>query len=1054
MPGWQYGCLGFGALIISCQVGAGEWPAFRGDAQRSGVASEALTLPLAQVWTYRPAQPPVPAWPEPATTNYAIMYGPLQPTLTFDRAFHVVADAEAVYFGSSSEDAVFCLNATNGTIRWRFVTQGPVRLTPVLYRDTLFVGSDDGLLYALKARTGKLRWKYRAGPSDKRLPGNGRMISQWPVRSGVVADAGIVYFTAGLFPTHGVYLCALRADTGQQVFKRSFDFTAQGTMLASADQLFVASGRTAFWGCDRKDGLPLVRYGTSDPWKTNLVGGSFALVVDGVLATGPSEDGQFHMFNMWRKTPFFRFRANSMLVESNTVYFLNQGQLSALDRSTSLADPKRRGPTPPRWSVAAGTATTMILAGDKLVAGGPGEVSVHAAKDGAKLWSAKVNGRAEGLAFCDGRLYASLDNGQTVCFQTGTAAPVLATSEMKVDRPYPENPQLARAAEAAIRNAGTTKGYCLVLQANTGQLAYEIARRSEFRVVCHEENPVKVEAMRETLLKSGWYGKRIEVHQGPVRALPYPKYFANLIVSEGALTTEATLPPADQVLRVLRPYGGIVDLMVQPGSRQERQLGKWGQKLPDWQVGTSGFTHGIARRGALPGSGEWSHFYGDPGNTACSGDEIRPGPMDLQWFGRPGPADMVDRHKKGPAPLFVNGRLFVPGYNYLAALDAYNGFVLWERRIPDSVRVAAFKDSSSFAATDSQVLVAAGDACLVLDAQTGETTRRIPAVGAQAEKAWGYLATAEGLVIGSVAKPGGSLRAMTKLEDKIIWRNEQPVVCSSSVFAVDLTTGRPAWEYPARSGAIINPTLAIGNGRLYFVESNNRQTLESPDGRLGLSQLLGQGARLVALELKTGAPLWTKDTDLAALQHIIYLSYAKETILVSGSRYATVTAAETEGRTKPAQLRRVRYDLQAFDARTGDPKWKATAIPNYDHVLDGAHGEQVQHPAIVDEVVYGPDFAYNLLTGKPHEGWKWKKSHKCATLSTSRYCVFSRFSEAKLPYMFDLESGKSMPLTTTRPGCWINTIPAGGLIMIPEASAGCTCEYPIQTSLALVPAGD
>jgi hypothetical protein len=52
----------------------------------------------------------------------------------------------------------------------------------------------------------------------------------------------------------------------------------------------------------------------------------------------------------------------------------------------------------------------------------------------------------------------------------------------------------------------------------------------------------------------------------------------------------------------------------------------------------------------------------------------------------------------------------------------------------------------------------------------------------------------------------------------------------------------------------------------------------------------------------------------------------------------------------------------------------------------------------------------------------------------------------------DLESGKARPITSeTRPGCWINVIPAGGLLLAPEASSGCTCNYSVQTSLALIP---
>lgn len=1046
-------CLLCSGLLLAPLAGAGDWTTFRGDAQRSGVSAESLKLPLTPVWNYQPAQTPVPAWPEPALTNYAIQYGPLRQTLTFDHAFHVVADADAVYFGSSSEDALYCLEAATGVVRWRFVTEGPVRLAPVLHRGSLLAGSDDGYLYALDARTGKLRWKYRAGDRDQRLPGNGRMISLWPVRGGLVADAGLVYFTAGLFPEHGVYLCALKVANGRQVFRRPLDFTAQGTMLASADQLFVATGRTAFWGCDRKYGFPLVRYGTSDPWKTNLVGGTLALLVDGVLATGPSEDGQFHWFNPWHKSPILRIQGDSMIALSDTVYLLGKGRLSAVNRTNYLNGQRSLQRSQPLWSVATGSTATMILVGDKVVIGGAGEITVYDTKNGSKLWTALVDGKVEGLAFSNGRLYASLANGQTHCFQTGRATPsarnVIAP---RTDHPYPENPLLTQAAETAIHDAGVTKGYCLVLQAGTGQLAYEIARRSEFRIICHEENPAKIDAMRTALLSAGLYGSRIEVHQGPAKTLPYPKGFANLIVSEGALTDATTLPPAGQVLRVLRPYGGTVDLMVRPGTKLDRQLTKWGQSLPEWHVSTGGLTHGLARRGRPPGSGEWSHFYADPGNTACSGDEIRPGPMQPQWFGRPGPADMVDRHKKGPAPLFMNGRLFVPGYDYVAAVDAYNGFILWEKRIPNSVRVAAFKDSSSIAATDTDLLVAAGDTCLVLDAQTGTIRMRIPAAGAPGAKAWGYLATMDGLIIGSTTKPDGSLRGLGKIEDQIIWRNDQPVVCSTSVFAVSRSTGRPLWEYPARRGAIINPTLTIGDGRIYFIESDNGRTLESKDGRLSITNLVSQGAHLVALNLETGIVVWTKEVDLGLLQHVLFMSYAKETLLISGSRYANVAPEETKDREKPQQLKRVRYELFAFDARTGGRKWQATGIPSYDHVLTGSHGEQVQHPAIVDEVVYGPGFAFNLLTGQPYEGWKWEKSQKCATLSTSRYCAFSRFTLAKLPYVFDLSSGTRTPLSTaTRPGCWINTIPAGGLVLIPEGSAGCTCEYAFQTSLALSP---
>jgi hypothetical protein len=55
-------------------------------------------------------------------------------------------------------------------------------------------------------------------------------------------------------------------------------------------------------------------------------------------------------------------------------------------------------------------------------------------------------------------------------------------------------------------------------------------------------------------------------------------------------------------------------------------------------------------------------------------------------------------------------------------------------------------------------------------------------------------------------------------------------------------------------------------------------------------------------------------------------------------------------------------------------------------------------------------------------------------------------------YPLDTTSTEGIRLTNvTRPGCWLNILAAGGLVLIPESSSGCTCAYPIQTSIAFVP---
>jgi hypothetical protein len=58
----------------------------------------------------------------------------------------------------------------------------------------------------------------------------------------------------------------------------------------------------------------------------------------------------------------------------------------------------------------------VILAGDALIAGGEDSIAAYSTKDGAKVWSAKVDGRAYGLAAAGGRLYVSTDTGAIHCF--------------------------------------------------------------------------------------------------------------------------------------------------------------------------------------------------------------------------------------------------------------------------------------------------------------------------------------------------------------------------------------------------------------------------------------------------------------------------------------------------------------------------------------------------------------------------------------------------------------------------------------------------------------
>ena len=220
-----------------------DWPTWLRDNARSGTAVEAPKLPLTLKWTYRARHAPEPAWPPPAKQDFWHKKTNLKSRVAYDRAFHVVTVGDRVFFGSSADDRVVCLDATTGRERWSFFTEGPVRLAPTVAGDRVLAGSDDGHVYCLDAATGKLRWKHRSAPVDRRIAGNGRIIGARPVRTGVLIDGDVAHFCAGIFPAQGVAHVAVNVRTGKRLGEAPVKVSPQGYMRKVGDGLRVTTGR-------------------------------------------------------------------------------------------------------------------------------------------------------------------------------------------------------------------------------------------------------------------------------------------------------------------------------------------------------------------------------------------------------------------------------------------------------------------------------------------------------------------------------------------------------------------------------------------------------------------------------------------------------------------------------------------------------------------------------------------------------------------------------------------------------------------------------------------
>jgi outer membrane protein assembly factor BamB len=399
-------------LAFGPTAAAADWPTYMADAQRSGVSTEQLSTNLTPAWIYPRIAKPKAAWTDEAKRdyyNYANATTPLKNRLDFDLANHAAIVGNRVYVGSSTEDCIACLNATTGEPQWRFFTDGPVRMAPMVSGGNVYFGSDDGSAYCVNATSGTLVWKYTpAGTNNYLVPNNGTFTSPWAVRSAVVVDSGVAYCAAGLFPGSGVYVCALNATSGAKIWQQTQSNAGalQGYALVSSSRLFVPGSRSNPWFCNRSDG---------SSW-TQCAGafGTFALLSGTNLFMGPAQGAgaAITAANDSGGATLATYSGNAVVVNSTNIYLLSDTGLTALTRPGGSTI----------WSRSAAYPYALILSGTTLYAGGDGQVGAFDATTGNPLWTAPVRGHACGLAVAGGMLFVSTDQGYLSAFAQNKAA--------------------------------------------------------------------------------------------------------------------------------------------------------------------------------------------------------------------------------------------------------------------------------------------------------------------------------------------------------------------------------------------------------------------------------------------------------------------------------------------------------------------------------------------------------------------------------------------------------------------------------------------------------
>jgi len=156
--------------------------------------------------------------------------GPTNLTLkwTFQAGAQIVSQPIEVngvcYFGSLDHN-IYAVNTNTGTKIWNFTTGYEVASSVAVVNSKVYTGADDGNIYCLDATTGAQLWKTYAGGVTKCLLGAGGYMSiEPPVRSSPMVLNNKVYVGA----LDGNLYC-LDANTGTQIWKFITQGPIQGT---------------------------------------------------------------------------------------------------------------------------------------------------------------------------------------------------------------------------------------------------------------------------------------------------------------------------------------------------------------------------------------------------------------------------------------------------------------------------------------------------------------------------------------------------------------------------------------------------------------------------------------------------------------------------------------------------------------------------------------------------------------------------------------------------------------------------------------------------------
>jgi outer membrane protein assembly factor BamB len=402
----------------------------------------------------------------------------------------------------------------------------------------------------------------------------------------------------------------------------------------------------------------------------------------------------------------------------------------------------------------------------------------------------------------------------------------------------------ATTAEEILKSAGGQGGLIAVVgcgEATAPKVAADLGKGGDWLVHAVAGDAQELAQFHKAIAAADVQGC-VSAEQLGLASLPYRDYLVNTLVIMDLEKAQAAGLNMEEVRRCVVPQGKIV-------------------------ICGNGKVAKIEQTPPCQDMDVWTHRYYDASGIPDSNDKVFDLPVGFKWnCGLPmnfdNPLRSANRYSSTRALVVDDGRCFTfstavyenlgPGWRsdygtdqYLTCRDAFNGRMLWRKRIGDTYYGGLYIENMAPLVSTGRHLYLAGDngKMLAVSTRTGETVRELPTANIP-----GVIAAADGTVVVATWKDG---RVMGSIE-RYDRRRMDWDIDAGTIEAYDDASGELLWK-----NDLLGTSLVIADGIVFIVNRTEKDPLEKNHNRRREGDgIVHPPQQVIAIDLAKGSILW------------------------------------------------------------------------------------------------------------------------------------------------------------------------------------------------------